>query len=68
MADEKKAVPVLESPEYKKLLAETEKLAKANATLEKKVEDQKKALKGKETQISNLKKKGVKGKMHITRH
>lgn len=60
-------VNVLKTPEYQKLLAETEKLAKANAKLAKKVEDQKTALKGKQTEIKNLKKSGNK-KMHISQH
>jgi predicted nucleic acid-binding Zn-ribbon protein len=69
MADEKKAVPVLESPEYKKLLAETEKLAKANEKLTKEVENKKTALKGKQTEITKLRRelKGS-GKMHIRQH
>ena len=61
-------VDVLQSPEYKKLLAETEKLVKANEKLAKKVDDLKTAIKGRETQIKNLKAKGSKGRMHMTRH
>ena len=59
-----KAVDVTKTPEYKKL-------AEENAKLKTQLENKAKALKGKETQITNLKaklEKGTEKKMHLTQH
>lgn len=61
-APAKKTVPVEETPEYKKLLKENEKL-------EQTVKNQKSALKGKQTEITKLKEQVQAGsRMTIRRH